>query len=155
MKSLRGIRNRSSPSGLTFIEMLIVLAVGGILLTMAIFPIAQSVRRTRVDRASRVLAMDLQLSLSIAARQRQPVRITFDNSDRKYEFADLVPDTVLHRRSFGPESDYQLESMTAAPASINIFPTGLASSALSIALSSANQSRTVTMSRAGQIRVVR
>ncbi len=58
MKSLSGIRNRGSPSGLTLIEMLIVLAVGGIILTMAIFPIAQSVRRTRVDRASRVLAMD-------------------------------------------------------------------------------------------------
>ncbi len=155
MKSLRGIRNRSSPFGITLIEMLIVLALGGIILAMAIFPIAQSVRRTRVDRASRVLAMDLELSLSLAARQRRPVRITFDNSDRDYQFADLAAGTVLHRRSFGPESEYQLQSMTAAPAIIDIMPTGLASAALSIALSSANQSRTVTMSRAGQIRVVR
>ncbi len=155
MKSLRGIRNRSSPSGLTFIEMLLVLALGGIILTMAIFPIAQSVRRTRVDRASRVIAMDLELAFSIAARQRQPVRITFDNSERGYEFADLVPDTVLRRRSLGPESEYQLQSMTAAPTSIDSLPTGLASTFLEVTVSTADQSRTVTMSRAGHIRVVR
>jgi hypothetical protein len=66
---------------------------------------------------------------------------------------DRSSGAVLSRRPFGSSTDLKLSSFSAIPASVEIFPNGSASQAMSLTLALPDYHRHATLSRAGMVRV--
>ncbi len=140
--------------GFTLIELAIALTVSGIILTIVIPPTLSALHQSQVRRAARVVAVDLQLTFSLAAGHRRPVRITYDAVNQQYTIALAANGTLLRTRKLGSESAYDLSSAVFSPISIDVFPSGMAASALTVDLERGDHSRQVTMMRSGMVRVV-
>ena len=136
------------------VETLVVVALIGILATMVGPAMSRIVRHQRANRAAMVIAADLQNAFAVAARQRQPVRIQADATTRSYQFVDRKTGNVLRIRTFyGDTSEYRLTTLVFNPATIDVFPSGISSSAVTINLANGDYAKTITASTAGFIRV--
>ena len=136
------------------VETLVVVALIGILATMVGPAMSRIVRHQRANRAAMVIAADLQNAFAVAARQREPVRIQADATTRSYQFVDRKTGTVLRIRTFyGDTSEYRLTTLVFTPATIDVFPSGISSSAVTINLANGDYAKTITASTAGFIRV--
>ncbi len=140
--------------GFTLIETVIAFTVSGILFTIALPRTSSALHQSQVRRAARVVATDLQLTFSLAARQRRPLRLTYDPVNLRYTVTLVADGTLLRTRQLGSESAYALSSVAFSPTSIDVFPNGMAASALTITLERGDHSRQVTMMRSGMVRVV-
>ena len=142
--------------GFTIMEMLVVIGILGILAAMAGPAMSRIVRHQRTNRAAMVITSDLQNAFAVAARQREPVRIQADAATRSYQFIDRKSGAVLRIRTFyGDTSEYKLSSLVFTPATIDVFPSGISSSAVRIDLANGDYSKQITASSAGFIRVSR
>jgi hypothetical protein len=112
------------------------------------------VRHNRVNRATTIIASDLQNAFAVAARQREPVRIQADAAGRSYQFVDRKTGTVLRIRTFyGDTSEYKLSTLTFTPATVDVFPNGVSSAPLTIDLANGDYAKQITASTAGFVRV--
>ena len=112
------------------------------------------VRHQRANRAATVIAADLQNAFAVAARQRQPVRIQADAATRSYQFIDRKTNAVLRIRTFyGDTSEYRLTKLVFTPATIDVFPSGISSSAVVVDLANGDYAKKISASTAGFIRV--
>jgi prepilin-type N-terminal cleavage/methylation domain-containing protein len=142
------------PRGFTMVETLVVVALIGILATMVGPAMSRIVRHQRANRAAMVISADLQNAFAVAARQREPVRIQADAATRSYQFVDRKSGAVLRIRTFyGDTSEYRLTSLVFTPATIDVFPSGISSSPVTINLANGDYAKTITASTAGFIRV--
>src|SRR5690606_6805104 len=139
-------------SGFSIAEVLLVLTILGIVAGFAVPAVSRSVDQTRIDRAAFLLATDLENAFTLAARQKAPVRITVNTSALSYVFSDRQTNGVMVERNMGPASIYGLSSLSSS-GTVDVFPNGLASSQVTFTLTTAHNTRTVTMSRAGQVRI--
>jgi len=141
--------------GFTIIELLIVVAIMGVVAGIAGPAMSRIIRHNRVNRAATVIAADLQNAFAIAARQREPVRISAHAATRSYQFIDRNTGEVLRIRSFyGDTSEYRLSSLVFTPATIEVFPSGVSSNPVVIDLANGDYARRITASTAGFIRLV-
>ena len=144
----------SSPRGFTIFELLIVVAILGILATMTGPAMSRIVRHNRVNRAATVIASDLQNAFAVAARQREPVRIQADANSRSYQFLDRKTGNILRIRTFyGDTSEYRLTSLVFNPTTLDVFPNGVSSAAVTIDLANGDYTKQITASTAGFVRV--
>jgi len=140
--------------GFSILELMVVVAIIGILATMAGPAISRIVRHQRVNRAATVIASDLQNAFAVAARQRQPVRIQADAATRSYQFTDRKTGAVLRIRTFyGDTSEYRLTKLQFTPTTIDVFPSGISSNAVTIDLANGDYSKQITASTAGFVRI--
>jgi prepilin-type N-terminal cleavage/methylation domain-containing protein len=140
--------------GFTVIELLAVLVMGTILLATAAPAVSRSLTQTRVQRAAAVIAADLQLAHTLAARQRAPVRITVQSTERIVRVhRGTLPDTVFSERRLDETSEYSLGELVASSSTITVFPNGMASGPLTLTLQAGGSTRVVSMTRVGQVRV--
>lgn len=154
MNVAKYLRCRGGCRGLTLVEMLLAMAVLSAILLIAYPPVSSYIRASRVDRASRVVAIDLEYAVTLAARQRRPIRVEYE-APHGYRITSPRDSAVLQHRFLGSESEYAVQSVSLVPTAVEIYPTGIASGALTVSLAIGDKSRAVTMSRAGHIRVVR
>lgn len=141
--------------GFTMIELMLVVGVMGVLAGVLGPQTSRIIRHTRVNRAAAVIASDLQNAFAVAGRQRQPVRITADPVTRSYQVVDRRTGTVLRVRTFyGDASEYKLTSLVFTPATVDVFPSGVSSTDITINLANGDYSRRITASSAGFVRVV-
>lgn len=136
------------------IELMITLVVMAFIVGMTVPNINRYTRRSRVDRAAYRVAMDLQNAFSLAARQRKPVRISITAGATTYTLADRASGSAIVTRKLGSGTDYGLSSVTFSPTTVDVFPNGTSTAALTVTLTSSDYSRTVTISSAGYARVV-
>ena len=100
----RSCRVKLGRAGHTLAELIVVTMVLGIIMSMVITPTGNALRHARVNRAARVVKMDLKMAFSLAARQRRPVRVTYRPDLTAYTFVDARRGTLLHRRELGAGS---------------------------------------------------
>ena len=153
---ITSISHKNSRFGFSIIELIAVVAILGIMATVAGPAMSRVVRHNRVNRATTVIASDLQNAFATAARSREPVRIQADNANRSYQFVDRKSGTVLRIRTFyGDTSEYKLSILTFTPATLDVFPNGVSSAPLTIDLANGDYSKQITASTAGFVRVSR
>ena len=140
--------------GFTMLEILVVVAIVGIIATIVGPAMSRIIRHQRVNRAATVIAADLQNAFAVAARQRQPVRIQADAATRSYQFVDRRTGAVLRIRTFyGDTSEYRLTTLTFDNPVIDVFPNGVSSKPLVINLANGDYAKQITASTAGFVRV--
>ena len=88
------------------------------------------------------LAADLESVFSIAARQRRPIRISCCTA-AGYTFADRSDGTVRLQRSL---VDYGVTTLAFTASPVDIFPSGVASSADTVTIGAAGYTRRIVMS---------
>ena len=150
-----GTRNRSRTqrTGFTLVEMMIGVTVFAITTAISFPRVGTAMRHGRVNQAATVVAGDLEMALSLAARQRKPVRLTFTSGATSLVISDRNSGTILKERSLGANSDWKLTGVTSSSPVVDVYPRGSTSAPLSITLTADDYARRVTMSRAGLILV--
>jgi type II secretion system protein H len=144
-----GAMTRMKPAGYTMVEILFVMLIMGVLAGFGYLRLGPAFERSKVRGAANVIATDIQLTQMLAVRHRQPVTFTVE-ADRTIRITDRA-DSVYVTRDLGG-SDFGLETLEAT-ASIEFFPSGVASGGTEITLSRGNTARKVTVTRTGQIRI--
>lgn len=147
--------NRFARRGFTMLEIIMVITIAGTLMMITLPKIESALRSAAADRSSRVVANDMEVAISAAARARKPLRVAYTSSSMTYTVTDRAAGTVYVNRSLGTGTAYNLSTATFSPASFDVLPTGLLSQAVTITLKSSTRTQTITVSRAGQIRVVK
>lgn len=151
---MRRSRPTALRAGFTLVEVLVVTILIGIALGFAAPNIGRALAQQRLQRAASVIAADMRLAPSLAARQKAAVRIAFDPMGRRYTLVDRATGTVLITRHLsGSESEYQVASMVVTANQVDVFANGIASGPVNVMIRAAGQQRTISMTRAGQVRV--
>src|SRR5690348_11563393 len=127
--------HKNSRQGFTVLELIAVVVILGIMAAFAGPAMSRIVRHQRVNRAATVIASELKNAFAVPARQRQRVPIQADAATRSYQFIDRKTQTVLRVRTFyGDTSEYHLSKLQFTPATIDVFPSGISSAAVTIDL---------------------
>lgn len=138
--------------GFTLAELSMSMALASVAMSMVVRPLQKTLGHERINRAANVVAGDIELAFSLAGRQRRPIRIVFDSSAVTYRIINRLDGTVYQQRPLGSQSEFTLSGASFSPATIDIFPSGLASGSLTVTLGTSSYTRQVTMTRAGMIR---
>ncbi len=142
-----------NPRGFTILELVMVMGIMALMAAIAIPRVADTIRHNKVNRAAMIVAGDLQTAFSVAGRQRAPVRVSVNTGTQTYTIANRSTGTTIRSRALGSTSEYTLSALTFSPATIDIFPTGISSAALTVTVTSGDYSRQVTASRTGLVRL--
>lgn len=140
--------------GYSMIELIIAIVVFGILLSVAYMRMTPAVNHTRVNRAAGVIATDLQYAQMLAVRQRVPVAVIVDNGFRSYIIRLRDTSVTFRERFFGQDTEFLLDSLAADPASVVMFPNGVAAATTTFTVGLRGYTRRVRLSRGGQVRIV-
>ncbi len=147
---------RTAEAGISLTEILMVIAVMGILLAVGAPRISAVLSRSGASQATTVVAMDLQQAVSLAARQRKPVRVACDCANGTYTVTDRATGSVLLRRRLtGNDADYNLRAVAFSATPVDVFPSGRTSAPLTVTLTSGTVSKSVTMTTGGLVVVAR
>lgn len=144
----------SRRGGFTLMELLLVVVCLGILTALAAPKVGQAVARSKVNQAAGVLSGDLEQAITLAARRRRPMVLTTDGAG-SYTVRDRATspnDSLRLRRVLSVGADAGATTVTFAPTTVQIFPTGALSAPLTVTVTGAGHTRIVTVSTAGLVR---
>lgn len=147
--------HKYSRFGFSVIELIAVVVILGIMASIAGPAMSRIVRHNRVNRATTIIVADLQNAFATAGRQRMPVLIQADSTTRSYQFVDRRTGTVLRVRTFygGDSSEFRLSQLAFKPQTFSVFPSGVSSTPVTVALADGDYAKQITASTAGFIRV--
>lgn len=141
--------------GFTLLELLLVVVCLGILATLAAPKVRVLVARSKVNQAATVIAADLEQSLTLAGRRRRPMVLAVE-SPGIYTVRDRATapnDTVRLRRHLAIGPDAGVSTLAFSVSTAQIFPNGTLAAPLTVTVSGAGHTRTVSVTAAGQVRV--
>lgn len=147
------MRTAHRSAGFSFIELLIVMLIVGILTGLAYLRFGSQYKHSRVRAAANVVAADMQTAQVLAARERKPIVFSINGSARSYTITTRAGDTVYVRRSMASGSDYEVDTLRTTVSTIQFYPTGFTSGSATVTVKSDTYGKSVALSRAGQIRV--
>jgi type II secretory pathway pseudopilin PulG len=145
--------DRARRAGFSLVEMMVMVAMLGIMVGMVAPTVSKDISHSRVNGAAQVVAADLEQALSLAGRQRRPIRVVVDGSLKEIRLIDRVSGQLISRRALGDISDYKLYSVAGSPSTVDLLPQGVVTAPTIVTLSAAGYSRRVTMTRGGYVRV--
>ncbi len=142
--------------GYTLIEMVIVIAIAGIVTSFGVVRLAPALEHANVRAAANVVAGDLQYAQILAVRYRKPIAVIVASSTKQYLIRDRADPSIVYRtRLLGPDTDFGLDELTFSPSSsVELFPNGLARETVVMTLGLNGFKRNVRLTRAGQIRIL-
>jgi prepilin-type N-terminal cleavage/methylation domain-containing protein len=155
---------RHSPSrrrsGFTFIEMLVVFIVFSAVMAVSVPAVGDTLRRNRVAKVGAVLSADIEQAFAIAARQREPVRMVVDRTNKRFSIQNrnVATPTIYKSRSLAISGDFGVDSLWTNKDTIDIMPNGLATDTLKLALiirttGGATYEKAVRVSKGGLVRI--
>ena len=136
--------------GYTLVEMAVAILVASLLGLIAQQHVGPMIQRSQVNRATAAVAADLESAFSMAARQRRPIRISCCTA-AGYTFADRSDGTVRLQRSL---VDYGVTNLGFSTSPVDIFPSGVATSADTVTIGTAGYTRRIVMTSAGLVRIL-
>jgi hypothetical protein len=139
------------------VEMAFTFAVVGLLSAMIVPKIRRTIQASQVSRSATIVAADLERAFSLAARNRKPMRLSCVCGSGTYTVADRTGGTVRLSRNLVADGDLGTMTLTFSQTPVDIFPTGVVSLAappLTVRITSGISTRAVTMTSAGQLRIV-
>ena len=146
-----GVRAR----GFTLIEVMIVLIVMAILAGLGGPTLVTGFNHAKVRRVASMLIADLQYAQDLAARERKPVVVIVVPGVCSYMIRDRATSVVYRQRFLGSDTDYGVATLTASPgSSVQLFPNGAAQTTTTFTVGMPSYQRQVTLTQAGQIRLV-
>jgi Tfp pilus assembly protein FimT len=132
---------------------MVTVSMVGIMVGMVAPNVSKDISHARVNGAAQVVAADLEQALSLAGRQRRPVRVQIDAGRKEIRLTDRVSGQLISRRRLDDVSDYKLYSVSGSPATVDLLPHGVATAPTIVTLSAGGYSRRVTLTRGGHVRV--
>jgi Tfp pilus assembly protein FimT len=139
------------------IELALTFTVIAIMTAMMIPKIGRVMQSTRVNRNTAIIAADLEQAFTLSARFRKPMRISCICNNGTYQVADVSDGTIRLTRTLGQDAD--LGKVTLAfelplAGTVDVFPSGVSTAFLQVRITSGSSSRAVTLSTAGQVRII-
>lgn len=141
-------RSTQSP-GATLIELVVVIAVLGIVAAIGVRSVARAADRSRVRGAAAEVRAALAAARALAVQRAEPGAVRFDTV-RDEVSVQLGPDAALLRRT-GRTFGVQL-STTRDSAAFGADGLGLGAANLRVVVQRGAMTETVTVSRAGRVR---
>jgi prepilin-type N-terminal cleavage/methylation domain-containing protein len=144
--------------GFTMLEIALTLCVLGIMTAMMVPKIGRVIQATRLNREIAIVAADMEQVFTLAARYRKPMRLTCTCGTQTYTLVDRGTATVRLNRRLGADADLGTLTLTfttnPAGGTVDVFPSGVSSASLEARITSGISTRAVTLSTAGQVRIV-
>src|SRR5258706_2324091 len=126
-------------AGFTIMELMLVITVIGILAAVCMPRISQIITREGAGQAAGVVANDLEYAVSLAARQRKPLRVACDCANGIYTLSDRASgDVIFRRRIGGSDGGLGLTTLTFSTTPVDIFPSGLTTSTLTVTVTASS-----------------
>jgi Tfp pilus assembly protein FimT len=140
------------------LELIFVFVLVGLVFSIAIRSVGDTIRRDRVNKAMAILSADLEQAFAVAARQRTPMRLLFDSAKMTFSIAERSDTTLKYRVRQFKTGDLALDYMSMSRTTLDILPSGLSADTLSLRLGIYSKSnslydRTLRMSRGGMVRI--
>ena len=139
------------------VELAMVFALIGILTLMGVPKIRQVIRASQVKRSAALVAADLERAFTIAGRYRKPMRLACVCGSGTYSVADLAGGTVRLSRNLRADNQLGTMTLTFSETPVDVYPSGVAvitTPPLTVRITSGNSTRAVTITTAGQVRIV-
>ena len=141
------------------IELALTFTVIAIMASMMIPKIGRVMQATRINRNTAIIAADFEQAFTLAARNRKPMVLTCDCANQTYTVADRTGGTVRLSRRLGADADLGTLTLTFLTTpngvqTIEIFPSGVSTELLTARITSGASTRAVTLSTAGQVRII-
>lgn len=149
----RSERPTGAYPGFTLIEMVMVVSLIAILTATALPRIRVMTTRQQVDRATQMVASDIRLAFSSAARGRVPVRVTIPTNTTLYAVVNRSTGDTIARRDLG-SGDLRVQDITGSMVTVEVFPNGVGTGADTVTVQSGGYSRRIAVSRVGYVRVM-
>jgi prepilin-type N-terminal cleavage/methylation domain-containing protein len=147
------VRSPARQSGFSLIEMVLVLAIVGILVSVALPRVSTTLLQEATRRASVQVATQIEYAFASAARTNAPVTLQYDSASGVLTVARRSG-APLRQMLLKQGSAFALTRVTFSPSvPVVVFPDGVASSSMSAALGYPGYARTVTASRTGLVTV--
>jgi prepilin-type N-terminal cleavage/methylation domain-containing protein len=141
-------------AGFTMSELALTIVLLSLLTLIATPRVGALIHRGRVNRTTAVVAADLESAFAIAARQRKPVRLTCACDSTRYRVIDRAGGIVRLTRMLSGDTDLGISGLVFSTNPVDIFPSGVASSPLTVTISGGGHTRQISMTTAGQVRIL-
>lgn len=137
-------------NGMTLMEMMIVLALAGIVAGMAIPNLSGLLSRTKSRCALEEIASELRLARQLAVTHRERVHVKFDLDQRAIS-VHLVNSGMVHHSYHYGDKDIMIDEPSAGP-EILFHPSGRTATATTIQLHTPEgETRTMTVGLTGRV----
>ncbi|HVO35907.1 MAG TPA: hypothetical protein VMT21_10100 [Gemmatimonadales bacterium] len=118
--------------------------------------VSTTLAHSKVNRAAYVVAADFLLAQSLAARQHSPVTVQVRSDSVLFRITNVVNGKALRTDYFDKNSPFQLDSLYADHATIQVMPNGTATNSMVVTLGkTTTYYHTVRMTQAGQVRITK
>jgi prepilin-type N-terminal cleavage/methylation domain-containing protein len=141
--------------GFSLVELLVAVTLIGIAAGLSLPKINKIQNQTKIQRATRAVSQDIQQAFAIAGRNRAPVKLTWSSSTMQLRITNMAGSTIYRRLGLGDGGGYGFSSseVSVIPATLVVFPNGLAADTLVIQVARNGYSKTVRVSKSGMVRL--
>ncbi|HEY9230132.1 MAG TPA: prepilin-type N-terminal cleavage/methylation domain-containing protein [Gemmatimonadaceae bacterium] len=144
----------SARRGVTFLELMVVVVIMGVVGSMSMGRFHTLMVQQRIGRAASVVRNDLEAAFTIATRNRRPVRISWDEETMQLAITDRADSRHYRSTNLGKDPYGLTDGMvTASRSPVEVYPNGLANDALIITFIANGEKKEVRMSRAGLVEI--